>query len=365
MDFKNLFFFRNLKNSRKAQISIQFNWILVLIIGGVIVMFFVGIVQKQGEYSEKSISGTIQTDLRAILSSSYVSTGTASIVEIPNKEIFFSCEGFRVGDQFASQFPYAFAPNSIKSERNTISIFASDWSIPYKIVNFLYMTSPNVKYIIVEDNNIGLEQALDELLPNRYITKEGESKLFIDKEIGEPENDNNNYKVRVIYFTDPVSIPLTFKNNFRETEPIDISVLYIEPSNCPGSSDDRLNCNGFLKFFNYEDGSWKSGESKYIGKASVLAAVFSENIEIYECGMKNALLRLQNVTNIYEHRTASLRDFYDSSHACNGLLNNALTTLYGISNAASTENYDNLFSLSNELDAQNDNILANSCPAIY
>ncbi len=355
---------RNSKNSKKSQISIQFNWMLVLIIGAIILTFFITIVQKQKEYSEESIAGTIQTDLQAILNSAHVSTSTSSIVEFPNKKIAFGCEGFKVGNQFAAKFPYAFAPDLIKSDRNTISIFAYDWSVPYRVTNFLYVTSPDVRYIIDDDaSTIDLANALNELLPPRYIIKGGQSKLFMNKEIASPVGDTNNYKIRVIYFTDPS--PFNPGTTFGNTKEKDISALYITP-NCGGTPEEQLNCDGTLRFFNYNtsNGQWGYKNAGFVGKAALLAAIFSENSETYGCGIDNAFERLKSVTTIYQNRTTNLRDFYGSG-TCYDKLNDTLLILDNIYSAASTKDDSSIYTYSQNLESENDVILALSCNTIY
>ncbi|TKJ17386.1 hypothetical protein CEE44_02525 [Candidatus Woesearchaeota archaeon B3_Woes] len=334
---------------------------MILIIGGIILMFFISIVQKQKEFSEDSISSTIQTDLQSIFSSSYVSTGTSSVVEIPNKKIQFGCEGFRVGNQFAARFPYAFAPDSIESDRNTVSVYAHDWSVPYRVTNFLYVTSPEVRYII-DDDVTDLANALFDLLPPKYIVKDGQSKLFISKEKGSVSGDKNNYKVRVIYFSDPV----TFNpgSTFGDTKEEDISAVYITPGCVSDPADERMDCNGGLEFFNYNEASWVSESTYYVGKASLLAAVFSENKEIYDCGMNNAFYRLQNITKVYEDRTTTLRDGYVSG-VCYNSLDNALNDIGDIATAASEQSYPNVRIWADSLSTNNGITLANSCPAVY
>ncbi len=329
-------------------------------------MFFIAIVQKQKEHSEESIAGTIQTDLQAIFSSSYVSTDTSSIVEVPNRAINFDCDGFRVGNQFAAKFPYAFAPDLIESDRNTISVYAYDWSVPYRVTNFLYVTSPEVRYII-NGSSGSLVNALYDLLPPKYIVKDGKSKLFMSKEKGDVSGDKNNYKVRVIYFTDPATFDP--ESTFGKTKNKDINAVYINPDSpdCDGkSADEKLDCHGTLEFFNYNstDDDWDSQAAEYVGKASLLAAVFSENKEIYECGMDNAFYRLQNVTKIYYDRTTALKAGY-SSGVCDTGLGTALGYLNGTSTAASDQDYSGLHGFASDLKTQNGIVLANSCPAVY
>lgn len=362
MDLKTLF-----PNNSKGDVSIQFNWILVLIIGAVILLFFIGITQKQKSYSEETISENVQTDLQAIFSSSYVSTGTSSIVEIPNKEIGFSCYGFKIGNQFPMKSLYSFAPDTIKSDRNTISIFAYDWSVPYRVTNFLYVTSPDIRYIILDDSpgSDGLAEALDTLMPLNYIIKDGKSRLFINKKIetGIPTTDTNNYKVRIISFRE-INPAFDLVGKFSNTKQKDLSAVYIDPSCAGATSEDALNCDGNLKFYNYDNNNgWLIKTSSFVGKASILAAVFSENQEIYECGMDNAFKRLEEVNKIYKKRTEDLRDFY--SNDCKGLFSTCLTTLDGIASAASGKSYSDINSNSEDLNSQNNNLIAKSCPAIY
>jgi len=359
-------------DGKKGVISLQLNWIFVLIIGAIILLFFVVIVQKQKTYSEETISGTVQTDLQAIFSSAYVSTGTSSIIEVPNQEIKYGCEGFKVGNQFPAHYPYAFAPNLIKSPRNTISVFSYDWSVPYKVTNFLYVTSPDVRYILDNTAYPDLRDALDALLPPRYITQEGESKLFMNKLQETPTNDKNNYKVRVISFGLITTADLDgFRAEFTNTNPRDISALSINPDgSCVSDAEKQLNCFGTLTFWNLENGVWNDTTSYYVGRASVLAAVFSENAEIYKCGMKNAFDRLKSITGIYKKRTNKfIQDIPSCAHLYTYALDN-LDQIFANSDPNSPASYTSIYQQAygnsfGNLDYKNDIILANSCPAVY
>ena len=345
--------------NRKGVISIQLNWMFVLIVGAIILTFFIVIVQKQRAYSEESIAGIVQVDLQAVFSSSHVSTGTASIVEIPNQVISYSCEGFKVGNQFAAKFPYAFAPDSIKSDRNTVSVYAYDWSVPYRVTNFLYVTSPDIKYIIYDDN-LALATALEELLPPKYIVKDDKSRLFMNKEIGSLTDDMNNYKIRVIYFTD--NLP-NLAGKYSEKQKI--SALKVVPS-CSGTPEGKLKCRGDLTFHNYNESSngWSNDVSDYVGEASLLAAIFSEDKEIYECGMDNSFKRLLNVTKIYQDRTQDLMDYYGSG-TCYEQLNEVLPILGNIYGAALSSDSIGLNTFAQQLESKNNDVIANSCPSIY
>jgi hypothetical protein len=351
--------------NKKGVISLQLNWIFVMIIGAIILIFFITIVQKQKEYSEENIAGSIQTDLQAIFSSSHVSKGTSSIIEVPNQDINFNCEGFKIGNQFPAHYPYAFAPDLIKSDRNTISVYAYDWSIPYRVTNFLYVTSPDVRYILQGD--IDLITALESILPPERITQGGTSKLFMNREKNTDLSTNkNNYKVRIILIDFNGNIGNILSVNNAQNLGVkykDLSAVFIQPS-CDGTEEQKLDCYGDLEFYNYDGASWTFTETyQYLGKASLLAAIFSENAEIYECGMKNAFERLEKVTEVYINRTDEL----ESLGLCSSLYGDTLDDLSSVYGQSTLEepSYFDINSASQSLETTNDLLLSNSCSAIY
>ena len=92
--------------NKKGVIVIQFNWIYVLIIGGLILGMFVGIAIKQKAASEKSAAGELQRRLETLLASAAASFDTSNVVDIGKTEIGFDCFGFGIGGltHFSSSF---------------------------------------------------------------------------------------------------------------------------------------------------------------------------------------------------------------------------------------------------------------------
>ena len=78
--------------SKKAFIETQFNWIFIIIAGGIILLFFFAVVNKQKDVSDIKIAGTIKSDLRSILTGSKVSTGTASLIDVGRLEMDYDCD---------------------------------------------------------------------------------------------------------------------------------------------------------------------------------------------------------------------------------------------------------------------------------
>ncbi len=173
---------RGEKKKKRGVIEVQFNWIFILIIGAVILLFFFGIVRTQKTVSEKKISITVKRDIRAILTGAGVSTGTTSLVEVPKTQIDFDCEGYSIQKTSPIKTLVSFSPDSIYDIK--LMLWALDWNIGYRITNFLYITSPNIRYILVYRDN---EQKIfvdiiNETLPSKYTDEE----IYINNEKKSP-----------------------------------------------------------------------------------------------------------------------------------------------------------------------------------
>ena len=140
---------------KRGVIELQFNWIFILIAGAIIFVFFISIVNKQREFSEIKSSGTIITNLESILTGAQISTNTVNIVDMPKVDIGFECNRFFIGPvPKQTKGNVIFSPNLLKGSQ--IITWALDWNIPYRVTNFLYITDPELRYIIVNNSqNLG------------------------------------------------------------------------------------------------------------------------------------------------------------------------------------------------------------------
>ncbi len=128
-----------------------------------------------------------------------------------------------------------------------------------------------------------------------------------------------------------------------------------------------------VDFYRKSGTSWaQKVTSFYAGKPSLLAAVYSENEESYECGMKNAFLRLNLVTQILIDRVGRISS--GASSSCQGVYSASLqklNSIQGLSNQlkgiAGFDNakMNNLVLASQELSSQNFKAQQFSCPLIY
>jgi len=351
--------------SKKAFVETQFNWIFIIIAGGVILLFFFSIVYKQKDVSDIKVTGTIKSDLRVILTGSKASTGTASLIAAPNLEIYYDCQGYAIG-RLSPIKPHAgFSPGLIKGY--ALMVWALDWNMPFRVTNFLYLTSPEIRYIIVNDGSFA--ERLNETLPAKTIIQDKKKKILMNKEFVEVANlgsieDKNNYRVRFVFFNQNPSGGLSDLDNMENEDVTAISVY-------PTTGIDGY---GEVEFFEKDGNGWVlKGTTNYIGKASLIGAVFTDNIETYNCNMQRAFKDLSIINEIYLNRTNELVKYYNGvpDYSCQAQVGLSITPLEGIKAEASSisssfpASVTQLSLAASELITYNEETQKLSCEEIY
>ena len=187
-------------SKKRGAIEVQFNWVFVLIVGALILIFFINISNAQRKNADQTLAFDLLSKVDLIMSGALAIPKTGQIFDMPN--IDFNLECGRISTSGVSrQFPdrIVFGPDLIKGKR--LVIWSQDWTVPYKVSNFLYMTTSGVRYIIVSANPTDTDAVnFRNALPDN-ITKE------ISTLSPAILTDKNNYKIKLI-FLDTV-YPLT------------------------------------------------------------------------------------------------------------------------------------------------------------
>jgi hypothetical protein len=280
---------------KRGMVEVQFNWIFVFILGALILAFFVGFVTNQKKMSDEKLAQKIVRDTSTILTQSSISSGKSGLITLI-KPLEFRCnpetctsEGcsssFAVpgsGISWDTRVQSIFSPSPIEG-RQMVS-WSIDWSIPYRVTNFLYLTSPEVRYVFVGSPGTPVEN-IHNMLPTG-ITKE----LVPSSSVPSIPN-RNNYKVKFIFYNaNPTSVPTSLKS-MRDH---DVTAVQILPN--PGEESF-----GIVTFYQKGPSGFvaKGKPMAYLGNASVLGAIFSENSQLYECNMKKAFLKLSRVSQVH------------------------------------------------------------------
>jgi len=294
------------KMNKRAEVEIQFHWVFVIVAGFVILGFFLFLVMKQKGISEVKISSSIASDLKAIFTGAQVSSRTLNVVKIPATKISFTCEKnqnvvysvFTIGkrsEPIPSQV--IFSPGEIETLK--LYTWSYEWQVPFKVLNFLYLSTPRHRIILVEKKSIEgkrLCNFLNSTLPDQM------SKVYISDIAQTPltqlPDQNNN--VETIVFCDFTSQEITNSISYYPAQ-VETDTLV------------AISIKGDEKFGNivfHQDGKDKfinpSQPIKYAGAALLLGAIFSDNSLFYECNREKAIGRLRQVALIYEEKTKQL-----------------------------------------------------------
>lgn len=299
-------------NKRGETTGLQFNWVFVFAVGALLLLFFFSIVQSQKEAAEVRLNSAILTDLNNIISSISTTERTTELLEVPDIEMYVDCHNFALGavnKQFQKRI--VFSPFFVKGKN--LLLWSLEWKVPFKVSNFVYMTSPELKYYIVysEPQDLLKAEKLFAKLPPETIRKKGIDEVAFNKEIISAEDIiryhetpfENNYFVRFIFInTDPV-LPRSF-NVLEDTR---VSAVTIpDPTRDRGWVDFyQKNSTGFKKLSDVSLG--------YFGEESLFGAVFTDDPDNYRCIFRKGLQKLEIVGEVYKHRTELVAKSYEEA----------------------------------------------------
>lgn len=396
---------------KKAQLQIQFNWIFVIIVGSVFLLFFFGLINSQSKTTDERISISQSKYFETVITATGQKVGTLKEYEIPGLEVDFYCD--------AKQLDYSYSVENLPSrdtkydviftqkklEGDDIQTWTQTWNVPFKAATFLYITNSKQGYIFYNYSAVKelpgptsqFEEIQGEFPQNISMDVVDEDDVDWD-DIAGRNYESNTYvfikgeepKLSEEYFKS------TKKNNIVIIDPLVSgadnifnygTVYYLTPQKYmdlledlpdnPTSDDENKIA---LAYGNIPS----EKTTTYLGKASLYGTIFSEDKDIYECNMQKAFSRLKLITQLYFIRAGDITDndelefecrkawgYYDAegSSALHPL--QRLNYLYSelIPNIQETFNdkktkelYDKL----QELNDDNNNILIlYKCPAIY
>ncbi len=335
------------KASRKAQAETQLNWIFILIVGAIILAFFTYIVMKQKTSSEAKFAGKVSQQINTILVGAKVSSGTVQEIPTPELAIRFTCNDYYIGP--ASQRlgnRVVFAQENLEGTK--LITWTLDWNVPFKVTSFLYMTTPNVRYVIVGNANDRAANELFSILP----VKMNKELVATQDYPGSVRNEGDKY-VRFIFVNSGTmfNIPVGFDN-------VEVSGLSIDT--------ERGELQFLVRSVSDSESFTTSGpRHTYTEPEPLYGAVFMDKPEEYACLMKRAYTRLGMVTKVYAEKLNMIAPIY-SGTSCEGYYGNNgdlkaivdAVKSYPPSYGAIGTSRSNLFETNTRLQLQ-------SCPLIY
>ena len=340
----------------KKAFEVQFNWIFVLVAGAAILILVSFIIFKQKNIFEASIDSIALRSIESIVAGTSVSSETSSVITVPDLSIQIDCGKISIG-KISKQYPrmVLFSPSLIKGSK--IIAQTLSFSAPYKSSNLLFMTSTQARYILVGSSS--LMKSINKSLPsemNKEVLLSYNPSLI---------KNSNNYKVQLIF------------DNLASTP-----VLPPLLSNMPAGDLSALNIlgdlnKGTIEFYENNGNSFvKKATSSYLGKTALIAAVYADDKEHYECNMKNVFAKHEIVSEVYYNRINNFitNPIYNPliSSDCKTVYSDSVDFLSGIkgesgnlASSISESNRNNLANAADSLKTQNKDAQKYSCPTIY
>ena len=350
----------------KKGFELQFHWIFVLVAGAVILAFFFSVVQKQRGISEDRLSISLSSDMDAVFSSAVESRGTSQFLPVPSAGISFSCSdvcdcNFWIGKK-STQFKdkIIFAPGFL-NEGKAVA-WSLDWKMPFRSANFLFLMSPSDKYFLVMDSSDSKSRSLFARL-NQSLPRDVLLEVISPAEVS-GILPSRGLKYRFVFLDVPASSPFGLSSGFGSE---DVSVVYVNSveKTVTFYSKDRRGL------------SFSSDSSLFLGDPGIFAAIFAEDKDMFECGMKKAFSRLGVVSEIIRLRASSLEsdmlasNRFDCVYSAPGMdyladiSGNSLALADSSSFINDRDKFSAIIAAVDGVESLNQNIVHQSCPWIY
>lgn len=269
-------------------VELQFNWILIAILGSVILSMFLLVSYRGKSLSDASSSILAANSLSYVLASRESIEKSSKILSLPESKILFGCNSYQIdGVSKSLSGIVLFSPSSISGKDFLVATLA--WKYPYYAGNFLYATNPEIRYIF-----IGSSEFARNTFQNAPggIKKDGYTNI-------DAITEEKDKEIRLVFFGMEPELSPVFSNSKAKITSIKI---------------DGNEQHGIIEFFDFKYNAFEPvGSSIYDGEASLFGAILSDNPERYKCSMKNAFQKLNLVSSVYLEKAGSIAEEYSKN----------------------------------------------------
>jgi len=317
--------------ANKGQVQVTFNWVYVLVAGAIILLFFAGLVIRQKAVSEQKLSIDLTQTMESIFTAAGVSEKTKNFIDISglsDKVLEFSCSdgvsefGLQESpSRIRNALDPLFAPRSIKAPR--LILWSLPYKIPYKIIDFLFVTSSTTKIFFV-----------DSATPDPFVdeftkaTADTNPLLQINRATVQSLNEilpEKNYHLKIVFFDSPT---LTLPPNLVPMRDSAITAVNIKGDEISfyKKKGSKFVLDGTTKLVSLPA---KLGETSK-NDAAKYAAIFAHDKEMYECNMQKAFRRFKIINEVYGNKLGlMIKKYKDSKDICGPLLEEGVKPKFG------------------------------------
>ena len=337
----------------KGVLQVQLNWIFVVFVGVIILVFFIMIVQRQKVgFSEKSEFLFKEDVMDLIVGAESAERGSFKIAK-PKGRIRLSPGEITVGNLKSSlASSIVFGPEEIPAEERELIFGSIQWEVPFPAAKFVFLTSPSVRYVFVWDENDQLASSFNELYNDPLFEFIFKDRISLNEL---SSYDNRNVFTKFIVLTSDAST-LDIRINNVPSEEHDLMVVVPD-----GNMNDKYVTGGIRFYYRGFD----QGTSEFLGRATLIGAIFVEQLETYETLMTRASQQVYAINKILAAKNERLveRNVCPIFETMRGYLRNYDSFVGSLIN-----DWGNVQSMRNQiLDIEwaNEQIFIQSCPYLY
>lgn len=285
--------------ANKNAVEIQFFWVFVMIAGALILLFFFSLSQRYKSLSETKLAFSISSVLDAIITEVMQSPDTFKEIPMPRSGIGFYCSAecacsIKIGrtGSLLSSDKILFGHGLLKEK--DIVLWSKPFKLPFRIANFLFVTNKRVLYVFVSPAQ--QSPLFDDL--KKSVGDKIEA-VFVSDANEVVETGYLSYRF-VFVGSAPGGVDSSFENHD------DVSAVYFSDVKSFDSVRFYKKVDGVSAFeqdVSAPDVFFLPSENLPL----VLAAVFSDDHQMFSCNVKNAFKRMSYVVDVYTKRIDKIK----------------------------------------------------------
>lgn len=280
---------------KKGQLEIQFNWVFVLVAGGIVLAFFLVIINSQQEKATAEVATDVVQRLDTVFTTLSKQPNSVEKFSLSNILIEFVCEDdlseyyiFGTGP-VSTKFDTIFTQSELKG-REVVS-WTQQWEVPFEAGVFMLLSNDRTLYVFVNESS-DLIYGLYTEMPSAF------RKLNIrTSDIASLDLSGYNRYVFVTTINDLnqayADLPDLMKSRtaFRIIEPSAVSPIY-----------------GQIGFLRADALVTSVSYAPYFLDPSLWGSIFTEDKSTYMCTMDKAMSKMKITAAILEERSLALKD---------------------------------------------------------
>lgn len=326
----------------KGQLSLQFNWIWVLVGGVLFLIFFLLIVRNLTNFGEGQQVRAANFNVKTIVFASLAEPNEFQIHDVADATYTFACSAdddgilesyVRVDDGSYEQRAFEFIPvfSHHTLEGRQLFTLSKPLAAPFPVTNLVLVSNNRTQLVFVRGAGNDLDRVEDLLL------REGINRFNVESiAVGTLDTfkDAGHDHYRYIFFDEPYIRP-----------PVAGSALVVDTRS------------GLMDFYDSTEAPPSAQDIHYYGNGMLLAAAFASSFEEYTCNLGKTRPQFSTVTTVLQSRLQPLQDSFPQ---CRSLYTEASTLL-----ANEFDPLENLAPLASNLERVNDRLLQRNCPLVY